>query len=345
MLCSVAGMRCGLSLTVELRRLIRRMLRAALAALFVVGCGRTEPVVIAVIPRTSGTMLWEPEHRGALAAASMLGVRIYWNASAREDDIDGQIALVERVTAEHYGGLVLAPDHSLALITPVRRALAKGLPTVIVGSPLPIPPDQNLFYILNDEGEGGRLAGQRVADLLHGRGSIAITGINPDIIGITARAASLETFLATKYPQVHIDERRVGSFNVAHEQQVAGEVLKASPGLDAIVALTSTSTHGAISAIGSSPRRHRIEVIGFDQDSLQFEIPALDAVVLQDTEGMGERAIRSIYDRVHGRPVPARIDLKPVLVTRENVNSPRIQEMTSMNWRPGSLRLQWRGAR
>lgn len=285
-------------------------------------------------------MLWEPEHRGAQVAAAELGLRIYWNASTREDDVDGQIALVDRVVSGHYGGLVLAPDHSLALMTPVRRALTSGLPTVIVSSPLSIPADKNLFYILNDENEGGRLAAQRVATLIDGKGSVAVIGINPDIAAIMARANSLERFLTEHYPQIHVIVRRVGTFNVAHEQQVAQEVLKENTGLNAIVSLTSTSTHGALSAIDGSPRSIAIKVIGFDPDSLQFESSALDSVILQDTEVMGELAIRAIYARIHGQPVLSRMELKPVLVTRENVDSPRVRKMTSMDWRSGSLHLK-----
>ena len=99
-----------------------------------VGCRSKEQASIAVIPRTSGTILWEPENVGAQRAAAALGERIDWNASTREGDIDGQIALVDTIRKGRYRGLVLAPDHSQALITPVRRALASGLPIVIVGS-------------------------------------------------------------------------------------------------------------------------------------------------------------------------------------------------------------------
>ena len=306
-------------------------------------CGRAL-ITIAVIPRTSGTMLWEPEHRGAQTVASQLGVRVYWHASTREDDVDGQIALVERVTAGSYNGLVLAPDHSLALITPVRRALARGLPTVIVGSPLPIPADKNLSSILNDEQEGGRIAARRVAELIHGRGSVAIIGINPDIAGIIARANSLEDHLTRNYPQIRIVARRVGTFNIPHEQQEGEELLKQTPDLNVIVALTSTSSHGAISAVETGLRdrtsRHGIKVISFDPDSLLLDSPALDSLVLQDTEGMGEQAVRSIYAKIHGNPVPEHILLKPVLVTRENIGSARIRYMTAMDWRTGSLHLR-----
>jgi ribose transport system substrate-binding protein len=285
-------------------------------------------------------MLWEPEHGGAMTAASELGAQIYWNAPTREDDIQGQIALVQRIADGNYQGLVLAPDHSLALITPVRSAMARGLPTVIVGSPLAIPPGDRLSYILNDDEAGGRIAAERVGAILHGQGSVAILGIDPDITGIMTRARSLEQYLVKNHPSVRVVVKRMGSFNVPHEQQVAEETLKANPDLDAIIALTSTSTHGVISAIESSPRSHAVKVIAFDPDTMGFETPILDSIIVQDTQRMGQEAIRLIVAKIHGQTVPAIMQFKPILVTRENVNTAEIREMTSMDWRPRHSR--WR---
>src|SRR5277367_2099816 len=118
------------------------------AFVLLAGCQRNSPIVIAVIPRTSGTMLWEPEHGGAQTAALKLGARIYWNAPTREDDVEGQIALVERVSSENYQGIVLAPDQARSLITPILRAMQRGLSIVVVGSPLPVPAGERLSYIL-----------------------------------------------------------------------------------------------------------------------------------------------------------------------------------------------------
>src|SRR6266700_866491 len=95
----------------------------AVVMLFCLGCHSVAPFTIAVIPRTSGTSLWEPEHAGAEAAAVHANAHIYWNAPTREDDVEGQIAIVNQVINKRYQGLVLAPDQALALIAPVRRAV------------------------------------------------------------------------------------------------------------------------------------------------------------------------------------------------------------------------------
>ncbi|TCK75322.1 monosaccharide ABC transporter substrate-binding protein (CUT2 family) [Acidipila rosea] len=303
-------------------------------------CHRKSVINIAVIPRTSGTMLWEPEHAGAMSAAVAHGAKIYWNAPTREDDIQGQIAIVESVSSGDYQGLILAPDHALALITPVRRAIARGLQTVIVGSPLAIPPGGRLHYILNDEVAGGHIAAQRLGTILHGRGTIAVLGIDPDITGIMERARSLEHYLSEHYPNIRVVANQMGSFNVPHEQQVAEETLKAHPDLDAIVALTSTSTHGALSAIAIVASEHP-RVIAFDPDALTFDNPSMDSYIVQDTRRMGAEAVDIILAGPRNETIPATMQFQPTLVTRENANSQAVRKMTSMDWRPAPMRWKW----
>ena len=309
----------------------------ALGALAVCQAGHRHR--IAVIPRTSGTILWEPENVGAQKAAQELGEEIYWNATGREDDIDGQIALVDRVVSGNYKGLVLAPNHVLALITPIRRALAKGMPTVIVGSPLPIPADGNLSYVLNDEQEGGRLAAERVARLVRGTGNIALTGINPDIAAIMQRAQSFEQALAVYAPGVRVVVRRMGTFNVAHEQEEADDLLRENPHIDAMVTLTAASTRAAISVIEGTRPSSSTKVVGFDPEALPFESKSLDSMIVQNTRGMGDQAIRIVHARSEGDPVPRRVLFKPLLVTRENFGS--TTAMLLERWQPGGSTLRW----
>lgn len=312
------------------------------ALLGLTGCQRRSRIEIAVIPRTSGALLWEPEHVGAQAAAFELGARVYWNAPTREDDIEGQIALVHRVSLENYQGIVLAPDQSRALITPVRQAMMRGLFVVVVGSPLPIPPDDRLSYVLNDEEAGGRIAGERLASILHCHGSVAILGIDHNIAGIVTRARSVEQFLATVCPAVRV-VKKDGSFNIPHEQQVAEETFRAHPDLDAVVALTSTSTLGALTVLENIHTPRQIPVIGFDPDALQrFEVPNLDSLILEDTQRMGVDSVRLIVEKIHGVSGPPVTLIKPLLVTRENADSAEVRQLTSMNWRPEPSTPTWK---
>jgi ribose transport system substrate-binding protein len=284
-------------------------------------------------------MLWEPEHGGADAAAHAAGMKVYWNAPTREDDTAAQINLVETVAQGRFRGLILAPDQALALMTPVRRALARGLPTVIVSSPLSIPPGGKLSYVLNDDEAGGRIAAERVATLLHRRGSVMILGINPDISGIMIRARSLQTVLREKYPNIHIVDRRAGTFDMPHEQQVAEEALRDHPGVGVIVALMWSSTLGALSTVDSNHMNRSIKVIGFDPDTFPLQYPSLDSLVAQDTRQMGSLAVKEVIGELRGEPTSPVIKIAPILITRDNVNSDRIKNLVSMDWGSKALTL------
>jgi len=312
-------------------------------AFCVTGCGSHSQPRIAVIPQTDGTLQWEPVHTGAEADADRAGIAIYWNAPTREDDIEAQIALVDRVVSSDFQGLVLAPDQGLALITPVRRALARGIPTVIIGSPLPIPPGGNLSYILNDDEEGGRIAAERASILLNGRGTVAILGINPDVAGIMIRLRAFEESVALHHPGIRIVDKRMGSFNAPHEQQVAEDTLRNNPKLDAIVSFMSTTTDGALSAIGTAHESGSVKVIAFDSAGASglpsFEQnPRLDCVIQEDARSMGEQAVELIHAKLLGRSVPAMVHLHPIVLTRDNINSSETRRMLSMDFELGRWR-------
>jgi ribose transport system substrate-binding protein len=308
-------------------------------ALLLVACSSSLPT-IAVIPRTSGTLIWEPEHGGALDAALPLGLKIYWNAPTREDDILRQIELVEHASASGFQGMILAPDHALALITPVRKALEKNLSTVILGSPLALPSHPKLGYVLNDEVVGGHIAAERVGSILHGRGKVAVLGIDPDINGILTRTNVLVQSLAEHYPAIRVVDSQPGSFNGPHEQQVAEELFKAHPGIDVIVTMTSTSMHAALVA-AESTRSTKVRIVAFDSDNVVFGTPYLDSCIMENTRGMGAEAVRLIAANLRGRPMPSPVFLPPVLVTRENVDDPEVQKLVSMEWHPASMRWNW----
>lgn len=308
-------------------------------------CGSHGRLKIAVIPRTDGFTLWEAAHVGAEEAAGRTNTLIYWNAPTREDDVEAQIAMVNRIVDQGYRGLVIAPDQALSLISPVRRALARGVPTVVIASPLSIAPGGELSYILNDDPAGGRMAAERTVELLGGHGSVAILGVNPAVASTLVRTRAFEESLARSGPGIHVVDVRTGSFNRQHEQQVAEETLRAHSDLDVIVALTGAAVDGALSALEAMPEARSTRVIGFDSDNWPpfRRSPSLDLVVQQDTREMGRRAVELLQARVAGRPVPALVTLPPRMITPSNVHSAEVRHMLSSDWTLG--RWQWSALR
>jgi ribose transport system substrate-binding protein len=305
-----------------------------LAILAATGC-RRDPPVIAVIPRTCGTALWEPEHAGAAAVARQRDLDIYWNAPMRDDDIQAQIALIEKSVSRGYAGIIVSPIETLPMRTPIRRILAKGIPVVVVGTKLGIDPGPDLTYVLSDERAAGEMAARRLGAILQGKGSIAILGINPQLMSNLERERSLEATLTSEFPGIHIAVRQFGLSSVPQEQEAAEELLAKGQKIDAIVALSLASTRGAYYALAEFGKAGIIKLVGFDQDLIPpIRNGGIDSVVAQNTYAMGQLAMDLIDRELHGKGSATVLEVPPVLMTRENVDSAQIRQILNMAWWP-----------
>lgn len=304
----------------------------AVFLLSVTSC-RRPALVIAVIPRTCGTWLWEAEHTGVAREAPRHGLAVYWNAPMREDDIQGQIEILASAVQRKVGGVIISPIADLPLRTPIERAMSAGIPVVVVGTDLGLAPSSNLAYVLSDENSGGMLAAHRIGQILHGRGSVAILGINNQLAGTSERARGLEATLADEFPGIHVVFRSLALPTVAQEQQVAERMLAGEQHPDVIVALSEASTRGAFFALIETNRVRQIRLIGFDQNILApIRSGDIDSVVILNTYQMGREATKLVSDELTGRPVQPRVILQPELVTRETIDSPLVRQTLDLDW-------------
>jgi ribose transport system substrate-binding protein len=305
---------------------------AVLVCVFSSSCSRS-PKLIAVIPRSCGTVLWEPEHAGAAHLARKNGLEVYWNAPPREDDVEGQIALLSRVVDRHPSGIIVTPDETLPLRTPVRRIVERGLPVVVVGTHLGIAPSPRLSYVLNDDEAGGQMAARRLGAILNGKGWVAILGLNPQLTGISARERAFENTLARQFPNIHVVARRLGYYSIPQEQQTAEDLLNSGPAVDAIVALSTSSTRGAYYALVEFGKARAIKLIGFDQDLIPpLRTGGIDSIVMQRTYDMGHTAMSLMLAQLHGQAAPGVTVLPPILMTRENLDTPEIYRQLMADW-------------
>lgn len=308
----------------------------AAACCAIVGCRAHKPPVIAVIPGTTAQEMWESEHAGAERAAQALGWTVYWNGPSREDDITRQIQLVNSAIARHVSGIVLSPDHAVALITPIRAAMSAGIPVVIVGSPLSLPAQQNLSFVVNDDKVMGKFAADRLGAQLKPGDSVAVLGVYPGIVSLVDRARAFEDALQQSNPKVRIIERRSGSFGFAEAEQIAEEAIRANPDLRAILGINIVQTRAAYFALLATGNLGRIALVGCDQDLdlvRQMRAGAIDALVAENTAKMGYDALQLLAAQRAGDRRWEMKRVAPVLITRQNVDRPEIQQILDMNWR------------
>ncbi len=279
---------------------------------------------IAFIPQTAGAMLWEVEHLGATVAADKLKCHLYWNAPTSETDVAGQISLIDKVARGTYQGLVLAPNHPLSILTPLRRALASGLPVVIVSAPLDLPANDKLGYIVNDDEKMGELAAAEVARIIGGKGSIALVGFARYAPGVKSRVRGAERLLVNRFPKIHIVRRSAGAYSASRSEEVTNSTVDAHPELKAILSFTATSTRGVYTVLKSRSLQQAIQLVGCEQDSDLMDYLSkgeIAAIVAENTYRMGYQAVELIAASMAGKPLPTLSVVPPMLLTKGNINS------------------------
>ncbi|MFL6429674.1 MAG: substrate-binding domain-containing protein [Acidobacteriaceae bacterium] len=308
-----------------------------LALLLPEGCSRGHSHVIAVVPQTTAQEIWEAEHAGV--AKALLGTtwKERWNGPSSETEVDRQIALVQQAIRQHDGGLILAPDHPVALTTAVRMAAEQGMPVVILDATLNLPASLDVDYLLNDEQQTGALAADRLGAVLHGHGTVAVLGETPALMATVARAASFRQRMAARYPGITVLDPLPGRFRTNLAEQDTEELLASHPDLNAIFTLTVGATRGVYRGLKLKQRIRQVHLVACDQDLdllYYLRLGEVDSLVAENTFGMGYQATQLITGHRSGAAQGRILSFAPRLVTRENVDTPEVQQILNMDWRP-----------
>src|SRR6202034_3471888 len=91
---------------------------------------------IAIIPKGTTHEFWKSVHAGAVKASKELGVDIVWKGPLKEDDLKGQIDVVDSFVAQGVSGIVVAPLSDKGMVGSVAAAAKAGIPVVVFDSDL-----------------------------------------------------------------------------------------------------------------------------------------------------------------------------------------------------------------
>jgi ribose transport system substrate-binding protein len=290
--------------------------------------------MIAVIPETTAQEIWESAHFEAARIAGTWGWDTFWNGPSREDDLQQQIRIVDQEVERGVAGIILAPDHAVALISPVRAAVAKNIPVAILDNPLAASPKENVLFVLNDHAATGRMAAERVSHYLKGKhNEVAIVGVHPSFLGSITAADALRKTLQQYDPEVSIVEQRT-TLGTSEAEYSADELLRANPNLRAIVTLNAVQTRAVYDALSRAKLIRKVALIGCEQDfDLTYRIRTgeVDSIIAIDTRSMVRDAMQWIHKRREGMVTGETILVEPKLVTQQNVDSPEMQHILAVS--------------
>jgi ribose transport system substrate-binding protein len=296
--------------------------------------GENERLTVAVIPKGTIHEFWKTVHAGAEMAGRELGVDILWQGSLKEDDREAQISVVENIITRGVAGIVLAPLDDTALLRPVDEAMRNGIPVVIFDSGL--QGDNYISYVATDNFKAGQLAGQYMAKLLNGKGSVAVLRYAEGSDSTTKREdgfldaigafADIEVATSNQYAGVTTESALQAAENLlARFGGNEGDLQ-----IDGIFCATEPTALGILRALENAGYAGKVKFVGFDSSEKMIaalRAGELSGFVVQDPMRIGYLGVKTLVGHIRGEQVPRRIDTGSVLVTMENIDKPEIHKL------------------
>ena len=317
----------------------------AIAFVFIaISCKRKEESKgkyrIAVIPKGMTHVFWKSIHAGALKAGqelkdSGLEVEVIWKGPLKEDDRESQIRVVEDFITRGVSGIVLAPLDDAALRMPVKSAVDYGIPVVIIDSEL--NSEDYTSFVATDNYVGGRKGGERLAEILGGKGKVIMLRCHEGSASSTKREQGFLDVLNEKYPEIEVVSSNQYGGATTESAYIASENLlaplrKPDGGLtiDGIFCPNESTTFGMLRALEDSGLTGKVDYVGFDSSDrlvLALRKGIIKGLVLQDPINMGYLGIKTIVAHLQGQTVDKRIDTGSAVATPENMDEPKIKNL------------------
>ena len=283
---------------------------------------------VAVVPMGTTHEHWKSIHAGAVKAARDLGdVDILWKGPQKEDDREQQIAVIEDMIARRVNGIVLAPLDKTGLRQVVREAKMSGIPTVCVDSGL--EGDDHVSFVATDNAEGGAAGARRLAEVLDGKGRVAMMRA---MVGVESTGDRERGFLEeiARHPGIEIlSENQYGGVTVESGYQMAENLLNRYRGqIDGIFTPNESTTFGMLRALTDAGLAGKVRFVGFDTSDKLIQAladGALDGLVLQNPFKMGEEGVKTVVAHIRGGAAPRRVDTGVAVATRENMEEAEIR--------------------
>src|SRR6266568_8746794 len=227
--------------------MLRRAAAILLVCLQLASCQGSKKKVIAVVPKGTSHLFWQSVQAGAIAAGRDLEVEVLWNGPSQETEYSRQIQIVDSMVARHVDGLAVAATDKTALSQPIERAAKAGILVTVFDSG--VDTNDYLTFVATNNYEGGQMAARKLAELVHGKGKVALLMNAPGSASTMDREKGFEDSVAKEFPAVQIVARQFGMSDRAKARDAAENMLAAHTDLDGIFASSEPSSVGAALAI------------------------------------------------------------------------------------------------
>ena len=204
---------------------------------------------------------WLDGQQGFHAAGKSLGVNTEYLGPVEYDAV-AQLKILEELIARKPAGIMIFPADDQSLNEPLKRAMANGIPVVVVNHDVN-DPTARYGFVGPDNRQVGRIGGQIAAKILNGAGKVAFMTTTNPAHGI--RVAGYKDIFS-QYPDIKIVAEVDEKSDPAYGLTVATQLLQAQPDLDMIIGIDATAGAATARALKETGLAGKIKVGAMDRD-------------------------------------------------------------------------------
>jgi ribose transport system substrate-binding protein len=285
---------------------------------------------IPVIVKDASAYYWQIVLAGAQAAATEFGVRIEGQSGNSEEDVAGQISLLEKAIADGATSIVVAPTQYDEL-GPAVDAAAARIPVIVIDSEVNSLTMKST--LATDNVASGGMAADALATLIEAdarSGNIAIVNFLEGAGSLDARSKGFKDQIFAQHPNLTVVDEVYGSGSNDSVETVIEGLLDKHADLGGIFASNLNTSEIAARLVIAAGRKQQISIIGFDSNETLVEYlrdGSIDGLIVQDPYGMGYQGVQSALEAASGRGVLEHVDTGAHLITQDNLDGARETEL------------------
>ena len=281
-----------------------------IALIALAGCGRGKERTIAVVPKGTSHEFWLTVEKGARAAGKEFHATILWSGPQQETEYTRQIEIVDSMIARHVDGLAVAAADRQILTASLERAAKENIPVTVFDSG--VDSDKYMTFVATDNLAAGGLAARKLAELMGGKGMVAVMGHAPGSFSTMDRERGFTETLEKEFPGIQIVATQFSMADPAKALAKAENIMTAHPDLGGIFTSSEPSSVGVARAIRQRGLAGKVKLVAFDStESLIADEKAgvVQALVVQDPYKIGYEAVKTLCTKLDGGHPPKRLDL------------------------------------
>jgi ribose transport system substrate-binding protein len=301
----------------------------AIVAMWSLGCTPPRepgPPRVALVMKSLANEFFKTMEEGARAhqASHTVPYELLATGIKDEQDISGQIAIVEQMLAEGVDALVIAPADSKALVPVCQRAQEAGIVVVNIDNRLDAgvlaERGVRIPFVGPDNARGARLVAERLVEALEPGDPVAILEGVPSAFNAIERKRGFEE--ALREAGIEVVASQSGAWETGKANQVASALITEHPDLKALLCANDNMALGAVAALQAAGRAGEVKVVGYDNISAVREL-LLDGRVLatadQHADQLAVYGIEYALEMLASGEAPADRETPLELITLESL--------------------------